>query len=192
MKYLYVPWRGKYVTARKSKTKGANITKRDCVFCQQLAEKNDKKYFILARCKHNFVMLNLHPYNAGHIMVLPLRHVKSLSELDDSERSEFINLVTQSTEIIQNKLNAEGMNLGVNLGKVSGAGIPSHIHMHIIPRWQGDTNFLPIIAQTKMISMDLNKLYDELSPLFEKILIHPAPKSSSKASSRVRPATSQS
>lgn len=169
MEYLYVPWRSKYVTARKSKIKKANLDKKDCVFCNQFKEKNDSKNFILARYKYNVVMLNLHPYNAGHLMVLPLRHVKNLSELKDVERNELINLVSKSSEILEKKMNAEGINIGMNLGKAGGAGIPSHIHMHILPRWEGDTNFLPIIAGTKMISLDMNKLFQDLKAVFEKI-----------------------
>jgi ATP adenylyltransferase len=168
MKFLYVPWRSKYVKNSREVNK-ENSSEQECVFCLKLLSNEDRKNFILARHKYNFIILNLHPYNAGHIMVLPLRHIKNINEMTQEERKEFIDLLSICTIVLQKALNAEGINVGMNLGKAAGAGIPAHLHMHIIPRWIGDTNFLPVISQTKTISMDLNKIFDDLKQAFDDI-----------------------
>lgn len=168
MKYLYVPWRSKYVSD-KSKTKNENISEDICIFCEEIKQNDDEKNYILGRYKYNIIILNLYPYNAGHLMVIPYRHCKNLSDLEEQERAELMELTSKSINIVQNKLRSEGFNIGMNLGKSAGAGIPSHLHMHILPRWVGDTNFLPLLAQTKAISFDINKIYQDLKPEFEKI-----------------------
>jgi ATP adenylyltransferase len=165
MKFLYVPWRSKYVQ-QKGPLKRATATKDDCVFCVKFAENMDETNFILARFKYHVVILNLHPYNTGHLMILPLTHIKKLSELNVQARTELIELTNYSISILEEQLKCEGINFGINLGKAAGAGIPSHLHLHIVPRWQGDTNFLPIIADVKIISFDLNKIYNDLKPKF--------------------------
>lgn len=167
MKFLYVPWRNKYVKG----TRKENEEKENCAFCNKFKDTDDKKNFILGRYKYNAAILNLHPYNAGHLMIIPLNHVKNLNELTKEERSELMELVSKSTEIVTSKLGADGVNVGLNLGKSSGAGIPGHLHMHVLPRWEGDTNFLPLLADTKTISFDLNKIYDQLKVEFENIKI---------------------
>ncbi len=172
MNYLYAPWRGKYIT-KKAGHSGDTSIEKPCVFCAKLSENQDEQNFILRRFKYNAVILNLYPYNAGHLMVIPLEHKKRLSELDLAARQEFIELTSQSIAILEADLGADGINAGLNLGKAAGAGIPSHLHMHVIPRWAGDTNFMPIIAETKPISLDLNLVYQDLKPFFDgvKILI---------------------
>ena len=168
MNYLYAPWRSSYIT---KKTKPENISKDSCVFCIKLTENNDTQNFILKRFKHNAIILNLFPYNAGHLMVIPLEHKKRPSELSIEARQEFMEITTQTITILEEDLKTEGVNVGLNLGSAAGAGIPTHLHMHIIPRWMGDTNFMPIIAETKPISLDLNLVYNDLKPLFDKIKI---------------------
>ena len=167
MEYLYAPWRGSYINKKTS----GNKKDDSCVFCTKLAENNDAQNFILRRFKHNAVILNLFPYNAGHLMVIPLEHKKRPVELRIDARQEFMELTSQSIAILEDDLNCDGINAGLNLGAAAGAGIPTHLHMHIIPRWAGDTNFMPIIAQTKPISLNLNLVYEDLKPLFEKIKI---------------------
>lgn len=168
MNYLYAPWRGKYIT-KKAGNNGDTSVEKPCVFCVKLSESQDEQNFILRRFKYNAIILNLYPYNAGHLMVIPLEHKKRLSEINLAARQEFIELTSQSIAILEEDLGADGINAGLNLGKSAGAGIPSHLHMHVIPRWAGDTNFMPIIAETKPISLDLNLVYQDLKPLFEKI-----------------------
>ncbi len=165
MKFLYVPFRSKYVKGTGEKDK------KECIFCKPLAENNDEKNFILARYKYNFVILNLYPYNAGHLMIVPFKHCAELKDLSKDERDELMELISKSCEILKKQLKCEGFNVGLNLGKAAGAGIPNHLHMHVLPRWLGDTNFLPTLCETKTISFDLHKIYSELKPKFNKIKI---------------------
>ena len=170
MKHLYAPWRGNYVT-KKARSESGIVTKHECVFCTKFAEDNDEKNFVLKRFKHNAIVMNLFPYNTGHLMVIPFEHKKHPSEVSKEAREELMELTSQSAKILEEELGAEGVNLGMNLGRPAGAGIPTHLHMHVLPRWVGDTNFMPLIAQTKPISLDLNMVYKDLKPLFEKIKV---------------------
>jgi ATP adenylyltransferase len=157
MKKLYSPWREKYITDGE---------KRPCVFCKQLEENDDDKNFIIKRYKNSFVMFNLYPYNGGHLMVLPLAHHGTLDECTKETRAEIMEVVNESINILKRVLKPEGLNIGMNIGKAGGGGIPSHLHFHILPRWSGDTNFLPLLSETKSISVDLVKLYKKLKPEF--------------------------
>lgn len=168
MNYLYAPWRGSYVTKKANKQE---TTDHGCVFCAKLAESNDAQNFILKRFTHNAIILNLFPYNAGHLMIIPLTHLTRPANLSLAARNELMELTSQSIALLETDLGAEGVNVGMNLGKPAGAGIPAHLHMHVVPRWNGDTNFMPIIAQTKPISLDLNLVYSDLKPLFDKIKV---------------------
>ena len=165
MKRIYAPWRSKYAKDT-GRTKQERTTKNECVFCKQLAQKNDTKSFILKRLKHNVIMLNRFPYNAGHLLIIPLDHKASLDRLSKSARTELMELISNSARILKESLNADGINIGLNIGKAGGAGIPSHIHFHVLPRWQGDTNFLPTLADTKQVSFDLNEMYKRLKKAF--------------------------
>ncbi|OGB97234.1 hypothetical protein A3F06_02495 [candidate division TM6 bacterium RIFCSPHIGHO2_12_FULL_36_22] len=161
MKKMYAPWRTPYV---KSITKPKD---NDCVFCTTLNNhKADRENFVLFRGKHCFVILNLYPYNAGHILILPNKHVSDLDDLTSKERTEMMELTNQATKIMKDRLKAKGINIGLNIGEVAGGGIPDHIHMHVLPRWPHDTNFMPLIANTKLISVDLNDVYDLLKDQF--------------------------
>lgn len=166
MKNLYAPWRSPYAKSLK-KTKRETAKANECVFCTQIEEKSDTKYFILKRYKHCFVVLNKYPYNAGHMMVIPFKHVKDLASLEKEARHEIMEVTSTCTAIVEKALKCEGVNIGLNIGTASGAGIPSHIHMHIVPRWNGDTNFLPTLADTKVISFDLKEIYELLKPAFK-------------------------
>jgi ATP adenylyltransferase len=117
------------------------------------------------------VMLNRFPYNAGHLLILPYAHKAGLNELSKEDRQELTELTNASIEIVKRELTCDGVNIGANLGKAAGAGIPSHLHMHILPRFLGDTNFLPTLADTKQISFDLGKIYTRLKPHFEQLHI---------------------
>jgi len=168
MKHLYAPWRDDY-TSSTARTKNKDCPENECVFCCQLKENNDDKHFILKRFEHNVIMLNLYPYNAGHVLLLPLQHLGTLQKLTKQARAELIELSNSSSEILQKELGAQGFNIGLNIGKAAGAGIPAHLHMHVLPRWLGDTNFLPTIGQTKQISFDLEKMYQKLKVHFKNL-----------------------
>src|SRR3990167_4801546 len=163
MKHLYVPWRQKYSKENREEAK------QGCPFCNEFSSDNDKQNYILRRFKYNAVVLNLYPYNAGHLMVIPFEHKSQLHELSKEALDEMMWLTATSSEILQKELVAQGINIGINLGKSAGAGIPEHLHMHVLPRWPGDTNFMTLLAETKPISFNLNEIYDDLVPYFEKL-----------------------
>lgn len=161
MKILYAPWRSSYANDT-SGGKKENSDAEQCVFCQQLQAHEDEKYHIIHRFDHCALLLNKFPYNAGHCLLLPYEHVGKLESLSPIVRSDLMEALSQSAEVIQQALRAEGMNIGINLGKAAGAGIPSHLHVHLLPRWVGDTNFMPTIGQTKVISFDVEDIYKKL------------------------------
>ena len=150
MDKLWAPWRSKYIYSRK---------RTSCIFCGVKNEKNSKKRYILERSKYSFSMLNLFPYNNGHTMVAPYRHVKSLELLSNEELADLMSVVNAVKVRIDKKLKPNGYNIGINIGKVAGAGFAGHVHIHIVPRWLGDTNFMPIIADVKIVSESLEAMY---------------------------------
>lgn len=163
METLWAPWRIKFIEELHGKSSG-------CVFCE-LALKNgdDEKKLVLHRGKHCFVVMNKYPYNSGHLLVLPYRHVGEISELSQEERLEMMDLSILSIEVLKKAFNVEGFNCGMNLGKVAGAGIADHVHQHIVPRWMGDSNFMPVIGETRSIPEYLEDTYKKLVVLFKKI-----------------------
>lgn len=158
MKLLYAPWRSAYTITDKAQT--------DCVFCTQLVSTRDTEHFILQRFKHCAVMLNIYPYNAGHLLVIPYSHSATLEQLSPDERSNIMHAATVSTSILRTALSCDGINIGLNMGKASGGSIPQHLHLHAVPRWFGDTNFLVTTVDTKPLSVDLVTLYHTLKNAF--------------------------
>ncbi len=171
MERLYAPWRHDYVTAMPKKKGKRSALKKDCVFCKQIAAKKDDEYFIVRRFKHCVVMMNYYPYNAGHIMILPLEHKANLHELSKVVRAEMMEAVSLCTAVMEPALTAEGFNVGVNLGSAGGGGLPSHVHIHVLPRWRGDTNFLETIGQTKLISANIVTTFKKLKQVFAKVTL---------------------
>ncbi len=159
-KLLWAPWRYKFIKGKKEK---------GCVLCNRFNQKDSVKNLIVFRGLNCGVILNKFPYNVGHLMVVPLRHIGLFEKLNMSESAEFMSLTQQSVKIIKTVLKPDSMNLGMNLGKVSGAGVPGHLHMHIVPRWMGDTNFMPVIGDTKVMSVPLGDIYKRLRKEFKKI-----------------------
>ena len=144
-------------------------SKEGDVFLDALNSDNDRESLILFRGDLSFIIMNLYPYNNGHLMVVPYRKVNSMIDLNQKELSEIIKLSQNSMDIIKKELNADGFNFGVNVGKCAGAGIDDHIHFHVVPRWNGDNNFMPAIGNTKVVVQGLFDTYDVLYPLFQKI-----------------------
>jgi len=164
MKLLFAPWRADY-SKSSDNTKKENATTEDCIFCKHCTQDNNehnKKHYILQQTDKSIVLLNLYPYNAGHLLVLPKKHVATLDALSNKERADLVELVSKYNKLLVNTLGAQGINVGMNLGKAAGAGIPSHLHIHLVPRWTGDTNFLATVGNTKTISFDLNEIYKKL------------------------------
>lgn len=154
MDKLWAPWRSKYTRMVKS-IKG-------CIFCSKPKERKDKSNYIIARTPHSFLMMNIYPYNNGHIMVAPYRHVKDLSKLNKEELLDLLRLLKDSQTLLSNVLKPDGYNLGINIGRAAGAGYKGHLHIHIVPRWLGDSNFMPVCGSTKVISESLDTLYSKL------------------------------
>jgi len=157
MKHTWAPWRIEYIRMEKP---------RGCILCDKPKEKRDAENYILFRGEKNFIMLNAYPYNPGHLLIAPYRHIASLEELTESERNEHYKLVSRSVEVLKAQLKPAGFNLGANLGRVAGAGIDDHFHSHIVPRWQGDDNFMPVLADTKVIPQALADTYTGLKGKF--------------------------
>ena len=153
MEQIWAPWRIEYI--RKAKEDG-------CILCQRPQENNDEANYILYRGQNNFVLLNIYPYNPGHLMVAPFQHTADLADLTEGETLEHFDLIKRSLELLKDVLNPTGFNIGLNLGKVAGAGIATHFHTHIVPRWDGDTNFMPVLSNTKVISEALAATYRRL------------------------------
>lgn len=168
MKKMYMPWRHDYVS-KTTMAGDREKLKNECIFCHQFAQNEDEKYLILKRFKNCGVMLNYYPYNAGHIMILPYEHKPELCDLSKDIRSELMELINISIEILKKVLKPHGFNVGINLGIGSGGGLPSHLHVHVLPRWEGDTNFFATIGETKIICSDFYKVYAELKKEFDKI-----------------------
>lgn len=167
MKRLYAPWRHDYVTKVNHADKKKDNSEQSCVFCQQFQAQDDDKYFIIKRFTHCAAMMNYYPYNVGHLMILPYAHKADLSDLTPGVRAEMMEAVTISIVVMKKVLVTQGFNVGINLGIAGGGGIPSHLHIHVLPRWQGDTNFLETIGQTKLISANFMKTFQDLKDGFK-------------------------
>lgn len=151
MDRLWAPWRIKYVGSKKEKK---------CIFCQAAKAKKDN--YVLLKTKYSVSILNIFPYNNGHIMVSPLKHTADLDKLTKNEILDLFATLNKSKKILDKVLKPDAYNIGVNLGKSAGAGIAMHLHIHIVPRWHGDTNFMPTLYNTKIISQSLKELYKRL------------------------------
>jgi ATP adenylyltransferase len=160
MERLWAPWRLEYIIA--DKTEG-------CIFCVFPAQSNDREDRILHRGEHAFVIMNAFPYSNGHLLIAPYRHTADLSELSDEEGLEMMQLVGKSIRALREAFRPDGINVGVNQGTAAGAGIADHVHMHIVPRWNGDTNFMPVFAEVKVIPEALEATYDKLKPMFDRL-----------------------
>ncbi len=160
MDRLWAPWRIEYV--RMEKMDG-------CIFCRFPKENGDEKNLILHRGNHAFIIMNNYPYNPGHVMVAPYRHVGNVEDLRAEEVLEIYELVSLAVKAIKRTMNPQGFNIGINVGKVAGAGIEGHVHVHIVPRWNGDTNFMPVLSDTKVIVQGIRENYRELKREIELI-----------------------
>jgi ATP adenylyltransferase len=162
MKQIWAPWRMEYIQEVKS---------GDCIFCTLPSADDDNKNFILYRGKFCFIIMNIFPYNTGHVMISPYRHLSCITRLEENEFTEINRLTRKSVEILRTVKSPEGFNVGFNLGKAGGAGFDEHIHIHIVPRWNGDTNYMPVLAETKVHPEHLRTTYDTMLPHFQNISI---------------------
>ena len=157
MEHLWAPWRMEYIESKKPE---------GCILCDKPEENDDASNYILYRGDKNFVIMNLYPYNPGHLMVVPYRHIDGLEELGDDELHEHWQIVARSLRVLREVFNPGGFNIGVNMGRAAGAGIEEHVHTHIVPRWHGDTNFMPVFGDTRVIPQALSETYDKLKGEF--------------------------
>ena len=158
MDYLWSPWRYQYVT-QQAPSEG-------CVFCAKMQQENDEENFVIHRGRHNCVLLNLFPYTSGHLMIVPCRHIGQLADADDATWMEMMVLTRKAEQALQKTYRPDGINLGMNLGKSAGAGVADHIHMHVLPRWHADSNFITVVGETRVLPEALSETYRKLKPLF--------------------------
>jgi ATP adenylyltransferase len=166
MERLWSPWRLSYVT-RAADTGAGTITDSGCVFCE-LEGRNEA--LVLHRGRLCYVILNLYPYNNGHLMVVPNRHIADLAETTGEERIELIDLTRLSEMALAEGYRPDGVNVGINLGRTAGAGILEHLHVHLVPRWNGDTNFMGVVGNTRVLPEDLTQSAARLRPIFEQLI----------------------
>jgi ATP adenylyltransferase len=138
-----------------------------CIFCDKPDQGDDASNLILLRTQRSFVMLNAYPYNNGHLLIAPFRHVPALSELTAEERADLMEAVAAGEGILNRAYSPQGMNVGVNMGHCAGAGVPGHVHVHIVPRWEGDTNFMPVVGETRVLPETLVQTYERLKACVE-------------------------
>ncbi len=163
MNRLWSPWRSKYI---ESFSENNSEEKKGCVFCDKLAQTYDEENLIVSRSSLSAIIMNIYPYNSGHLMVVPFAHKAVFDDLTEDESADVMSQSRLAIRLLRVALRPDGFNFGANLGKLSGAGIADHIHFHIVPRWNGDTNFMPVLSETKVISEDL---HDTLKKLTEAL-----------------------
>lgn len=155
MERIWAPWRQSYVSNSKPHT--------SCIFCPDPAGKDDRGRLILARSTFSLLMLNRYPYTGGHLMVAPLRHTADLDDLADAEMLDLMHLLAKGRALLRRVANPDGFNVGLNLGKAAGAGVEDHLHIHIVPRWNGDSNFMTVVGDVRVIPQGLSETYERFS-----------------------------
>lgn len=158
MKHLWSPWRLEYLTTQEAE---------GCVFCSAAEGEDDRDKLVLLRGERAFLILNRYPYNNGHLLVVPYTHVPSLEDLDTPTLTELMVLLNRGLRALRAAMNPDGFNMGANLGKVAGAGVEDHVHIHAVPRWSGDTNFMPVIGEMRVIPQTWLQTYDDLKAALE-------------------------
>lgn len=164
MDRLYSPWRSKYIGTFKNESPRTE----ESLFTRIYREKNDAKNLVLLRKKYCFVMMNLYPYNSGHLMIVPNKQTAEITDLSKAELTEIMNTSVEMIAVLKKLLHPHGFNVGANLGRVAGAGVDDHIHFHIVPRWNGDTNFMPTLGNIKVVSEDINAMYKKLKRIISE------------------------
>ncbi len=160
MDKLWAPWRIKYIQSK---------TDNKCLFCEAAKDKNNKhQKHVIFKTKFSIVLLNIYPYNNGHLMIAPKRHESDITCLNQDEVLDLFDALKKAKQLLESVLKPQGFNIGINMSDVAGAGIPGHIHVHIVPRWKGDTNFMPVLFETKVISQSLAELHKRLKDAYKR------------------------
>lgn len=160
MDRIWAPWRTVYI----GKDHGSQ-----CIFCDKLESTADQENHVILRGEKTFVLMNIYPYNNGHLLIAPKRHVGDITELDEEETLELFQMTQKMVSVLRKAFNPEGFNVGVNLGKIAGAGVPGHFHIHVVPRWGGDTNFMPVIGDVRVISEGLDLTYQKIMDALKQV-----------------------
>ena len=163
MERLWTPWRRAFIEGSENKDQKRST---GCFLCAIPAAHDDRANLLLLRAERVFVLLNLYPYNSGHLMVAPYLHTGDLANLDGKIATEMMRVTQRCVDALQRAYRPDAFNIGMNLGKSAGAGVPDHLHVHVVPRWDGDTNFMPIVAETRVLPETLDQTYDRLEPYF--------------------------
>jgi ATP adenylyltransferase len=164
MDKIWAPWRMQYILGVKSESELEAEKKHECVLCAKYkaGPADDRKNLVLFRGKHSFILMNLYPYNSGHLMFVPYTHSGDYESLPGEDVAEMTELSRKMIPVMRSAMNPQGFNLGINLGRVAGAGIIDHVHLHMVPRWNGDCNFMPVLSDTKIISEHIETTYDKI------------------------------
>jgi ATP adenylyltransferase len=160
---LWTPWRYDYIKGTSGEKTGAGNL---CVFCTLLAREDDERTLILHRAQHNFVVLNIYPYTSGHLLIVPYEHTADLDLVAKETTDEMMDLAKRAQTVLRETYRPHGFNLGINLGQSAGAGVADHLHLHVLPRWTGDANFMSTVAETRVLPEDLTTTYDRLRGSF--------------------------
>ncbi|HUT72129.1 MAG TPA: HIT domain-containing protein [Desulfatiglandales bacterium] len=160
MKVVWAPWRMEYV--------GSDQASEGCIFCPGDDRTQDEKRLILYRGEWSIVLMNRFPYSNGHLLIAPLRHISSFDSLSPDEKLDLLNMVERSMSVLKKVMNPAGFNIGMNLGKVAGAGVEDHMHFHIVPRWSGDTNYMTVLGEVRIIPEHIRATYEKLLPFFKQ------------------------
>ena len=160
MRYISAPWRADYV--RKA------LSMKRCIFCEALKSRDDRSATVLYRGRRNFLLLNRYPYTPGHLLIAPKRHVADFADARLDERAELADLLQVALRVLRASYAPHGFNTGMNLGQSAGAGVTGHYHLHVVPRWTGDANFMPLVGATRVFIEDLDATFKKLRPLFDK------------------------
>lgn len=161
MERLWAPWRIEYIQRSKDDD--------GCVLCAAAARSEDNETLVIHRGAYNFIIMNRYPYSPGHLMVAPYLHTADLADLDGAAGTEHLELIKLCVQVLSDTTRSDGFNIGLNLGRVAGAGLDTHLHTHVVPRWQGDSNFMPVIADTRVLSEGLSSMYSKLRAAVEGI-----------------------
>ncbi|MEW6213223.1 MAG: HIT domain-containing protein [Acidobacteriota bacterium] len=159
MEHIWSPWRYRYIASADSE--------KGCVFCLALAKGDDRASLIVHRAPRNFVILNLFPYTSGHLMIVPYEHTASLADVDEATTAEMMEIAKQAQRAIEAEYRPDGFNIGLNLGRAAGAGVAEHLHLHVVPRWAGDANFVSVVGETRVLPEELETTFERLKKHFD-------------------------
>jgi len=160
MEHLWAPWRMRYILSEKE---------GNCIFCTTSSRRDDRKRLILHRSESSIIVMNRFPYNSGHLMVAPMKHTGDLEDLSVPELTDLSDLLKKTVMLLRKAMNPEGFNIGMNVGRIAGAGVTDHLHFHVVPRWRGDTNFMPIVSETTVVPESLEKTYEKLLSVLKEM-----------------------